>query len=72
MSEDEAPNGEKGPIVTARISSSDAVRLDRVAARRGIDRGELIAEAIDEFLAQEALSGRFVAPPPPMLIPSGQ
>ncbi len=56
-------------VVTSRIGADDVDRLDRIASRRGIGRSELIAEAIDEFLAHEGLSGRFITPPPPMRIP---
>ncbi len=56
-------------VVVARIATADVDRLDQIAARRGIERSELIAAAIDEFLAHEGLSGRFITPPPPMQIP---
>jgi hypothetical protein len=68
MSEEEPPTHDN-KIVTARITATDVVRLDQIASRRGIERSEVIAEAIDEFLAHEGLSGRFIAPPPPMRIP---
>lgn len=55
--------------VTAHISRADVERLDIAAARRGIDRNELIAQAIDAFLARETWSGGFIAPPPPMEVP---
>ena len=55
--------------VTARISGADIERLDIAAARRGIERDELIAQAIDAFLARETWSGGFIAPPPRMEVP---
>ena len=55
--------------VTAHISRADVERLDIAAARRGIDRNELVAQAIDAFLARETWSGGFIAPPPPMEVP---
>ena len=68
--EKEAPStSDDTSVVTSRITDAEIDRLDQIAARRGIERSELIAEAIDEFLAHEGLSGRFIAPPPPMLIP---
>ncbi len=69
MSDNEPLNSEQTVIVTARVGATDVVRLDQVAARRGVDRSELIAKAIDEFLAHEGLSGRFITPPPPMQLP---
>lgn len=55
--------------VTARISGADVERLEIAATRRGIEREELIAQAIDAFLARETWSGGFIAPPPPMEVP---
>jgi len=55
--------------VTAHIAGADLARLDHMAARRGTTRDELIAQAIDAMLAQEAWSGGFIAPPPAMQIP---
>ncbi len=69
MSDNEPSSSEQAVTVTTRVSATDVVRLDQVAARRGVDRGELIAKAIDEFLAHEGLSGRFITPPPPMQLP---
>jgi hypothetical protein len=43
-----------------------------MAARRGVERGDLIVQAIDAMLAQEAWSGGFIAPPPPIEIPSSR
>ena len=56
--------------VSARLSSAEVARLDHAAGRRGITREEMIAEAIDAFLAREMWSGGFIAPPPPMEVPS--
>lgn len=56
-------------LVTASLRPADVERLDIAAARRGIGREELVAEAIDAFLAREMWSGGFIAPPPPMEIP---
>jgi hypothetical protein len=56
-------------IVTARIRPRDLARLDHMAARRGVDRSDLVVQAIDALLAQEAWSGGFITPPPPMEIP---
>ena len=69
MSYEEPSNPEQTVTVTTRVGATDVMRLDEVAARRGVDRSELIAKAIDEFLAHEGLSGRFIAPPPPMQLP---
>jgi hypothetical protein len=55
--------------VSARLRPDDVVRLDRAAERRGVGRDEMIAEAIDAFLAREMWSGGFIAPPPPMEVP---
>lgn len=55
--------------VTALIRLSDLARLDHMATRRGVDRSELIVQAIDAMLAQEAWSGGFIEPPPPMQLP---
>jgi hypothetical protein len=65
------PDGAKAPteVVTALISPDDVARLDHAAARRGVERGEVVAQAIDAFLAREMWSGGFIAPPPPMEIP---
>lgn len=58
-----------GVAVTAHIRQSDLARLDHMAARRGTTRDALVAQAIDAMLAQEAWSGGFIAPPPPMQLP---
>jgi hypothetical protein len=50
--------------VSARISARDLDRLNRMSARRGIEREKLIRMAIDALLAQEAWSGGFIPPPP--------
>jgi len=55
--------------VTANLSRADLARLDHMAARRGTSRASLVAQAIDAMLAQEAWSGGFIAPPPPMQLP---
>lgn len=55
--------------VTLRLRQADVDRLDHAAARRGIGRDEMVAEAIDAFLAREIWSGGFIAPPPPMEVP---
>jgi hypothetical protein len=55
--------------VTMRLRSADVARLDHAAARRGIGRDEMVAEAIDAFLAREIWSGGFISPPPPMEVP---
>lgn len=52
-----------------RLRSADVERLDHAAARRCIGRDEIVAEAIDAFLAREIWSGGFIAPPPPMEVP---
>lgn len=56
-------------FVTTRLRQADVARLDHAAARRGIGRDEMVAEAIDAFLAREVWSGGFIAPPPPMEVP---
>lgn len=55
--------------VSTHVTRADLERLDIAAARRGIERDELIAQAIDAFLARETWSGGFIAPPPPMEVP---
>ena len=54
---------------TVQISPEEAARLDRAAARRGVRREDVVAEALDAFLAREMWSGGFIAPPPPIEIP---
>jgi len=56
-------------VVAVSIKKVDVERLDSSAARRGVEREEVIAEAIDAFLAREMWSGGFIAPPPPMEVP---
>ena len=56
-------------VVTATIRAADAARLDLAAERRGVGREEVLAQALDAFLAREMWSGGFIAPPPPMEIP---
>ena len=56
-------------IVSASIRRDDVARLEVAAERRGIERDEVIAQAIDAFLARETWSGGFIAPPPPMEVP---
>jgi hypothetical protein len=55
--------------IVARISADDLDRLNRMAARRGVDRETLVTMAIDALLAQEAWSGGFIPPPPAARIP---
>jgi hypothetical protein len=55
--------------VVAFLRTADVARLDHAAARRGISRAEMVAEAVDAFLAREMWSGGFIAPPPPMEVP---
>ena len=66
MNPEEPTNAEP---VTTHIRHEDLERLDRMAARRGVDRNALIVQAIDALLAQEAWNGGFIAPPPPMNVP---
>lgn len=56
------------PTVDVRVAlrAGDVERLDIAASRRGIDREEMLAQAVDAFLAKEMWSGGFIAPPPPM------
>lgn len=56
-------------IVSASIPREDVARLEVAAERRGIERDEVVAQAIDAFLARETWSGGFIAPPPPMEVP---
>lgn len=63
----EDPN--RTETVTTRIRFEDLARLDQMASRRGVERDVLIAQAIDALLAQEAWSGGFITPPPPLDIP---
>ena len=56
-------------VVTARLRPDDVARLDHAAERRGVDREEMVVQAIDAFLAREIWSGGFIAPPPPMEVP---
>ena len=60
---------EEEEVVMVRVQEPDVARLDVAAARRGVGRDEIIAQAIDAFLAREIWSGGFIAPPPPMEIP---
>ena len=55
--------------VTARISAHDLERLNRMAARRDVERENLIRMAIDALLAQEAWSGGFIPPPVALSVP---
>lgn len=61
---------QEAETISARLRSVDVDRLDHAADRRGITREEMIAEAIDAFLAREMWSGGFIAPPPPMEVPN--
>jgi hypothetical protein len=56
-------------VVSVSIRRADVARLGVAAERRGIGRDEIIAQAIDAFLARETWSGGFIAPPPPMEVP---
>ena len=56
-------------IVSASIRRDDVARLDVAAERRGLERDEVIEQAIDAFLARETWSGGFIAPPPRMEVP---
>ena len=56
-------------VVSASIRRDDVARLDIAAERRGLERDEIIEQAIDAFLARETWSGGFIAPPPPMEVP---
>jgi hypothetical protein len=58
--------------VAAQISPADLVRLDHMAERRGVDRSQLVVQAIDALLAQEAWSGGFIPPPPPIGVPPAE
>jgi len=51
------------------LRPADIERLDRSAVRRGVTRDEVIAEAIDAFLAREMWSGAYIPPPPRMEVP---
>lgn len=55
--------------VSVPLRGTDVGRLDHAADRRGLTREEMIAEAVDAFLAREVWSGGFVTPPP-MEVPS--
>ena len=55
--------------VPVPLRGTELERLDHAADRRGITREEMIAEAVDAFLAREMWSGGFVTPPP-MEVPS--
>ena len=61
---------ERTEVVAARIRPQDLARLEHAAERRGVDCEEVVAQAIDAFLAREMWSGGFIAPPPPMEPPS--
>lgn len=58
--------------VAAQISPDDLVRLNHMAERRGVDRSQLVVQAIDALLAQEAWSGGFIPPPPPIVVPPAE
>jgi hypothetical protein len=68
LNEPVEPTAER-EIVSASIRREDIARLEVAAERRGIGRDEVIAQAIDAFLARETWSGGFIAPPPPMEVP---
>jgi len=55
---------ELSEAVSTRISAHDLDRLNRMAARRGVEREKLVRMAIDALLAQEAWSGGFIPSPP--------
>lgn len=64
------PNDQARPVrVELPLRSADLERLDRSADRRGVTREEVIAEAIDAFLAREMWSGAYIPPPPRMEVP---
>ena len=62
-------DADEDPMVIARIPSKDLARLDHMAARRGVPRDVLVAQAIDALLAKETWSGGFIAPPESMRPP---
>ena len=64
-----ARSAEPTEAIEVRIAAAELALLDRAADRRGIERAEMVAQAIDEFLAQEAWSGGFIPPPPAMEVP---
>lgn len=70
MSQPPQEQTQETETISARLRRVDVDRLDHAAARRGISREAMIAEAIDAFLAREMWSGGFIAPPPPMEVPS--
>ena len=55
--------------ISVPLRSVDVARLEHAADRRGITREQMLAEAVDAFLAREMWSGGFIAPPPPMEVP---
>ncbi len=73
MSRPEADSSGRDPrrteVVSAKLRPEDVARLDHAAQRRGMVRDEMVAEAIDAFLAREMWSGGFTSPPP-MEIPA--
>ncbi len=52
----------RSEAVTATIPAEDLARLERLATRRGLDRSELIARAVDGLLASDDLAGGYVRP----------
>jgi len=53
-------------VVEVSLRAVDVDRLDQSAARRGATRQDVMAEAIDAFLAREMWSGAYIPPPPRM------
>ena len=51
--------GRTTETITELVRSDHVRRLDALAARRGVSRADLLGQAIDAFLAQEALIGAF-------------
>ena len=70
MSQPSVPDQTQETVsVSVPLRSADVPRLEHAADRRGITKEEMIAEAVDAFLAREMWSGGFIAPPPPMELP---
>lgn len=68
----DATRPSQAELIETWLGPADLERFDRLAAKRGVDRGELAREAIDALLAQEAWAGGFMAPPPPMRVPENR
>lgn len=52
----------RSEAVTATIRVEDLARLERLANQRGLDRGLLVARAVDGLLASDDLAGGYVGP----------